>query len=101
MTDLQTSARQVRCIYCGAINPAERAWCQKCERSLHNAKAVWSDPTTLDERQLLVTLVQDQRQLLEEQEAQTSLLQTIKTAAVVWLVLTAIGLVLGVLVWLL
>ena len=50
---------------------------------------------------LLLTLVLEQRELINEQQRQTGLLRVMATVAWVWLALTILGIIAGFLLWLL
>lgn len=59
------------------------------------------DIESLDERDLLADILDAQHQILQVGERQARHLQTISTAAQIWLILTALGLLAGCLLFLL
>jgi hypothetical protein len=63
-------AQCVVCRHCGAHNPHGASWCEKCNRSLEGASPVRADPDVTDGRQLLLTLVREQRELIHGQKRQ-------------------------------
>ena len=93
-------AQEVICRHCGARNPHGASWCEKCNRSLEGATQARADPDASDASQLLLTLVREQRELIHGQQRQTELLRMMATAAWVWLALTILGIIGGILLWL-
>jgi hypothetical protein len=93
--------RTVVCRHCDTENPVGASWCERCGKALEGAKPVRADPGTMDGRQLLLTLVLEQRELINEQQRQTGLLRVMATVAWVWLALTILGIIAGFLLWLL
>ena len=101
MEERRKMAQSVVCRHCGAHNPQGASWCEKCNRSLEGASPVRADPDVSDGEQLLLSLVREQRELIHGQQRQTELLRMIATAAWVWLALTILSIIGGILFWLL